>query len=73
LPTGGQKWEYKKGPFNAVAMETLTLRIDSGTIQSLRNCNALTLMLLGQAKEMSQEAIGKIKGFIAKYSSGAFG
>jgi len=74
LGTTEQKRTFKKGLFGKdKVMETLTLRLESGTVQSLRTCGALTLLLLGQTREMQQEAIGKIKGFIEKYSAANFG
>jgi hypothetical protein len=69
----GQKQEYEKAVFNAKQMETITLRLEDSTVQSLRNCNSLTLILLGQTREMTQEALGKIKGFIEKYARIALG
>jgi hypothetical protein len=48
-------------------METIRLKLEDAAAQSLRNCNALSLIMLGQTREMGQDAIARVKGFIQKY------
>jgi ribosomal protein L12E/L44/L45/RPP1/RPP2 len=68
LANGMQEKETKK-LLTAQASETLTVRIDTAFVQSLRNANALSVQFLGMQKAMTPVAIGKIKEFIDTYVS----
>ena len=45
-------------------VEKMIIPLDDTMVQSLRDCTALSLTVLGQTKSISAEAIGKIREFI---------
>ena len=62
----GSSKEWTKKPLSDTVsvVERMVVPLDDAMVQSLRDCSTLSLTVLGTPKNMSAEAIEKIKSFI---------